>query len=355
MEHLELLGMALGLATLAGVNLYLTVFLTGLAIRFDWISLAEQYQQLEILSHPAILTISGVLFFLEFFADKIPWVDSLWDTLHTVIRPVGGTLLAIQALGTTNEVFEVVVAILAFGFALTAHTVKAGSRLLVNGSPEPVSNMMVSSVEDVAVVGGLWLIFANPVVSLVVLILLLALSYVYLPRLYRGSRGKLWLIWRKLQALPMVEGKGVELSKHVPSGVEHSLHAEGISNEPIDFAVQVLTGRCPGVPTFCFGYLLRTENNPQELVFVRKKRFRSAVIRIPLGEKKVQLNQGFLASHLKIYQPGEKREYEFVFDCRNRAIADQVFAKLEKVSALPVEVTPPENTTPEGMETSGSF
>nr|MDQ2659508.1 DUF4126 domain-containing protein [Verrucomicrobiota bacterium] len=99
MEQLNLLGVALGLAALAGINLYLTVFVTGLAVNQHWITLAPQYQSLGVLGHPAIVTIAGVLYFLEFFADKIPWIDSAWDAVHTIIRPIGGALLAIQVLG----------------------------------------------------------------------------------------------------------------------------------------------------------------------------------------------------------------------------------------------------------------
>jgi hypothetical protein len=90
METLQTLGIALGLASLAGLNLYLTVFATGLSIQQGWVTLAPQYQQLDILAHPAIIAIAGVLYLLQFFADKVPWVDSLWDGIHTVIRPVGG-------------------------------------------------------------------------------------------------------------------------------------------------------------------------------------------------------------------------------------------------------------------------
>ena len=92
MERLNLLSVALGLACLAGLNLYLTVFATGLAIHFHWIVLAPQYQSLAILGQPIIIGISGVLFFLEFFADKIPWIDSVWDAVHTIIRSIGGAL-----------------------------------------------------------------------------------------------------------------------------------------------------------------------------------------------------------------------------------------------------------------------
>ena len=99
MEALRTLGIALGLASLAGINLYLTVFVTGLAVQQHWIILGPEYQALSVLAHPAVIVISGIMFVLQFFADKVPWVDSLWDAVHTVIRPIGGALLAIQVLG----------------------------------------------------------------------------------------------------------------------------------------------------------------------------------------------------------------------------------------------------------------
>src|SRR4030095_3353247 len=116
-DQLKLLGVALGLACLAGVNLYLTVFVTGLAINQHWILLAPAYQSLAILGNPLILWISGTLYVLEFFADKVPWVDSAWDTVHTILRPIGGALLAIRVLGQTSPAFDVVVALVAGGGA----------------------------------------------------------------------------------------------------------------------------------------------------------------------------------------------------------------------------------------------
>src|SRR5882724_4181070 len=101
-DRLNLLSVALGLACLAGINLYLTVFVTGLAINLHWIVLSPNYQSLEVLGHPWIITIAGIFYFLEFLADKIPWVDSAWDAVHTVIRPIGGALLATQVLGHTS-------------------------------------------------------------------------------------------------------------------------------------------------------------------------------------------------------------------------------------------------------------
>src|SRR2546428_5981177 len=130
METLQLLGVALGLAALGGINLCLTVFVTGLAIRMEWITLAHQYKQLEVLADPLIIGIAGFLYFVEFFADKVPWLDTLWDAIHTIIRPIGGAFLAIRVLGTPNPIFDVIICLLAGGAALTTHGLKAGTRLL---------------------------------------------------------------------------------------------------------------------------------------------------------------------------------------------------------------------------------
>ena len=152
METLQLLGVALGLATLAGINLYLTVFVSGLAIQQGWITLLPQYEQLSVLADPLIVGISGTLFVLEFFADKVPWVDSLWDAVHTFIRPVGVVLLGLAALGEMPTYLQVTAALIAGGAALTTHVAKAGTRLLANHSPEPVSNIVLSVAEDATVV-----------------------------------------------------------------------------------------------------------------------------------------------------------------------------------------------------------
>lgn len=179
MEILEQLGVALGFATLAGINLYLTTLLAGLAIRFDWLALASKYEQLEILADPWIIGVSGIFFAIEFFADKIPWVDSTWDALHTLIRPVGGVLLALAALGELDPTISVIAALFAGGTTLTTHLAKAGGRLVVNFSPEPVSNIAASTAEDGLVLGGLGLMAFAPVPALFFfLILLIAAAWI---------------------------------------------------------------------------------------------------------------------------------------------------------------------------------
>src|SRR5436309_5204090 len=213
---LDLLSVALGLAALAGVNLYLTVFATGLAIHFHWITLAPQYQSLEILGHPLVITISGILYFLEFFADKIPWFDSAWDAVHTFIRPIGGALLAIQVLGHPSPAFTVIVALLAGGTSLVAHTAKAATRLASNTSPEPFSNIGLSLGEDAAVLGGLALVHFNPVLALIVLLIDIDEFFYFAPKILRAMKAKIRLAWKKLK-MPAEHKMPVQLPIVMPN------------------------------------------------------------------------------------------------------------------------------------------
>lgn len=198
METLELLGVALGFATLAGLNLYLTTFVAGLAVHFDWIKLAEKYEQLDVLGNPWIVGTAGVLFFFEFFADKIPWVDSSWDVVHTLIRPIGGAMLALTALGELDPAVSVVAGLLAGSASLTTHLTKASTRLLVNLSPEPVSNAVASTAEDGLVLGGLGLMAFAPTIGFVVFVLMIAFAIWFLNRsshVFRSGMSKLRERW----------------------------------------------------------------------------------------------------------------------------------------------------------------
>src|SRR2546430_3842233 len=198
MDRLNLLSVALGLACLAGLNLYLTVFATGLAIHFHWIVLAPQYQSLAILGQPIVIGISGVLFFLEFFADKIPWIDSVWDAVHTIIRPIGGALLAIQVLGHSSPALDVVIVLLAGTTALATHTAKATTRLLSNTSPEPFSNIALSVGEDAAVIGGLALFHYHPILPFPIFLTPLPAFVSFSPKIFLSTQLKLWLVLCKL-------------------------------------------------------------------------------------------------------------------------------------------------------------
>lgn len=186
MDTLHTLAAALSLGTLAGVNLYLTVLVTGFAIHFHWITLPPALHGLETLAHPSILWIAGTLYAIEFFADKIPWIDTLWDALHTVIRPIGAAALAVAAMGDAHPVFEVAAALLAGGMAFSSHAAKAGTRLAANTSPEPFTNSILSLAEDGFVITGLGLLAWNPFVTLALATALCLTILIFLPRLLRN-------------------------------------------------------------------------------------------------------------------------------------------------------------------------
>ena len=201
MEVLEHLGVALGLASLAGINLYLTAFVAGLAIRFNWIELAAAHEQLAVLGNEWVLAVAGVLMVIEFFADKVPWLDSGWDAVHTVLRPAGGVLLGMGALGEMDPKLLVIGGLLSGGASLTMHGAKAGTRLLVNMSPEPVSNSVASIAEDGLVLGGLTLTAFAPVAAFFVFIIILAIAIVIIRKTFGGLRA----IWKRMRQRRTVE------------------------------------------------------------------------------------------------------------------------------------------------------
>ncbi len=186
----ELLGIAASLSLLAGWRLYATVFLLGLSQKLNLFDLPQQVSALGVLENPWILGVSGIGFVAEFFADKIPWIDSIWDTLHTAIRPVGGALLAMAVVNPNDGVWQVVAVLLGGGAALLSHGAKTGTRAAINTSPEPVSNIVMSATEDVATAGGLWLAFAHPMVALVIAAVLILLFAFIVWRVVRFFRKK---------------------------------------------------------------------------------------------------------------------------------------------------------------------
>jgi len=176
MSAVELIALASTVSLLAGWRLYLVSFAVGLAMKFGWIALPDQLHALDILANSWLIGIAGVGALAEFFADKVPWVDSAWDAVHLVVRPIGGALLSMAIIDGGDPKWQVASFLLGGGAALIAHAGKAGARTLVNASPEPVSNMVVSTGEDVATAGLLALAIANPVAAAIIALLLVGLS-----------------------------------------------------------------------------------------------------------------------------------------------------------------------------------
>jgi hypothetical protein len=341
-EQLNLLGVALGLATLAGINLYLTVFVTGLAVNQHWITLSEQYQSLEVLAHPVIITIAGVLYALEFLADKIPWVDSAWDAVHTIIRPIGGALLGIQVLGHSTPAFDVIVLLLAGGTSLVSHTAKASSRLVANTSPEPFSNIGLSLAEDAAVFGGLALIYYNPLLALGIFAAAVLAFIYFAPRILRAMRAKIWLIFQKLN-LPAYTGAPATLPTTLPSNLQAIWSQDNILNETIAWAAPCLSGRGRRIPANVFGSLVATNEEPRKLVFVAAKG-RGFAQSISLEGMTVAREPKFLSENLVIVPvSGKGPRYLFIFPRSSGATVEEVAEYLKaRLSQPATELSEPE-------------
>lgn len=176
MGVMEIIGIAGSVSLLAGWRLYLCVFATGLAMRLDAIPVPEHLASLAVLENPWVMGIAAVAALCEFFADKVMWLDSVWDAVHTFVRPVGGALLALAIVDPSDPATQVIAFLLGGSAAFAAHAGKAGARGVVNTSPEPVSNVAVSSVEDVATAGLLWAAYEYPYAAGAIALVLLALT-----------------------------------------------------------------------------------------------------------------------------------------------------------------------------------
>ena len=305
MDQLKLLGVALGLASLAGINLYLTVFASGLAIHYHWIVLDHAYQSLAILGHPAVIIVAGILYFLEFFADKIPWVDTAWDAVHTVIRPIGGALLAVQVLGHPNPLFSVLIALVAGGASLMTHTAKATTRLVSNASPEPVSNIALSLGEDVAVIGGLFLIHHNPLIALAVIFAGMLVFFYFAASILRAMKVRIWLTLAKLNG-PADTGKTPILPDKVPPQYAAAFDKENTLKETVAWAVPCISGPGKGISKNVFGVLVATKEQPQNIFFVGRKGGRPFAKALEIERCVIERDPRFLADNILIATRGRE-------------------------------------------------
>lgn len=193
MDIMAILGVAGSVSLLAGWRLYLSVFATGLAMRLGALPLPEHLQSLEILANPWIMGIAAFAAVAEFFADKVMWLDSIWDAVHTFIRPVGGALLALAIVDPADPATQVIAFLLGGGASLAAHAGKASARAVVNTSPEPVSNIALSTAEDVVTAGLLYAAYEYPYVAAGIAVVLLAVVIgllVLARRVFRKLFGK---------------------------------------------------------------------------------------------------------------------------------------------------------------------
>jgi hypothetical protein len=182
MEAVNIIALSMGAAWASGINLYATVFMLGYMGMTGNMVLPEE---LEVLANPMVMTAAGLMYCVEFFADKVPGVDSGWDSIHTFIRIPAGAMLAAGAVGDVTPAVELTTALLGGSLAAGTHATKAGGRLLINTSPEPVTNWSASISEDLLVIGGLWTALNHPVLFVIALVLFIVMMAWLLPRLWR--------------------------------------------------------------------------------------------------------------------------------------------------------------------------
>jgi hypothetical protein len=198
-EVLTTLGRTMGFSFAAGINLYATVAILGLASRFDWVALPPQFA---VFDNDVVIVTALVLYVIEFVADKVPWVDSIWDTMHTVIRPVGGALIAVATLGDASPAVEGLAALLGGTLAAGTHFTKAGTRAVANTSPEPFSNWILSILEDIFVLGLSMLALKYPVAAALVVAVGVVLMIVFAAWIVRAVKRR----WRQQGRREIREG-----------------------------------------------------------------------------------------------------------------------------------------------------
>ena len=185
METVETLGRAMGFAFAAGLNLYAAVAILGLASRYGWVQLPPQF---DVFNHDWVIGAALVMYVVEFIADKVPWVDSMWDSVHTAIRPLGGALIAMTAIGDASPAVEGMAALLGGTLAAGTHLTKAGTRAVANTSPEPFTNWFLSFGEDLFVIALGWLALQYPVAAFIVVLVLTALIAFFISLIVRWAR-----------------------------------------------------------------------------------------------------------------------------------------------------------------------
>lgn len=202
----EILGIAGSISLLAGWRLYLCIVATGLAMRWGAVPLPDHLAALRVLADPWVIGVAGIAALAELVADKIAWFDSLWDAVHTVIRPLGGALLALAIVDPGDPATQAIAFILGGGGALLAHGGKAGARAVVNTSPEPFSNVAASTTEDIVTGGLLYLIYQFPVTAAMVALVVLAVAIALLMM----ARRVLKRLFGGLSTLPERSGNAAE-------------------------------------------------------------------------------------------------------------------------------------------------
>jgi hypothetical protein len=248
-----------------------------------------------------------------------------------VIRPIGGALLAIQVLGHPSPALTVIVALLAGGTSLIAHTAKAATRLASNTSPEPFSNIGLSLGEDAAVLGGLALIHLNPLLALIIFLIGIGAFFYFAPKILRTIKVKVWLAWKKLNG-PADRYAPVQLPITLPTRLASVFNRENVLGETIAWTAHCISGRGRRIPANLFGALVATKEEPRKLVFVTPKFAHT----INLEDSVVDHEPRFLFENLVISPAaGESPRFSFMFPRSDASLLEQIVQKLREQLSEP--------------------
>ncbi len=224
-QIVTVIAMSMGVAWASGINLYAAILMLGIMGATGNVDLPPG---LEVLSDPMVIGAAGLMYCVEFFADKVPGVDNGWDAIHTFVRVPAGAILAAGAVGDVSSAASIAAGILGGGMALGTHSLKAGSRVLINTSPEPVSNWTASITEDLAVIGGLWTALHYPTLFVAFLILFILLMIWLLPKLWKGIKAVFAAIKRFFSSAPENEPQG-----DFSSNLSESMNSKVSINESV--------------------------------------------------------------------------------------------------------------------------
>ena len=356
MDLFATLGVALGLAMLAGLNLYLTIFVAGLSVKLGWFGDPAVAAALEGFGHPAVIAVSLGLFIVQFIVDKVPWLDSLWDSIHTFLKPAGGVLIALTSLGPdAGTMSQVFVAALALTGSLLTHGVKAGTRLTINTTPEPFSNIGASVVEDMLVIGGFALIANHPTTAFFVFVLVLA-GFIYLtPRVTRAIRAILWLIWKKLR---VPAGDKLAKKQNLPnklSAEAESLLLDEFGSEKykVAWCLPCVCGKTRNAGRLCrnlFGHIISIRERPGQLFFYGSRNFKKFVEKIDLGGAIATHESHFISEGIVINNKRSKLRTELRFHRGQGEIAERVTDYLQDQIATEDRKGPEEPAEPGAEE-----
>ena len=309
MDAIAHLGTILGLSFISGINLYATVAVTGICVRTGLVTgLPPEFQ---VFANEAVIFVALLLYAIEFFMDKIQGLDTLWDSLHTVIRPLGGAFIALMQVGEASAAVEVIVFLMGASMASAAHATKAGTRVIVNTSPEPVSNVLVSIGEDIGVVGFSYLALAYPKLTFFLTLILLVLIIIFLPVLFRAIRMLLGSVFFRIKAFFISDITKSRLLS-LPLSTDTFFDDQKGKDEEIIWAGKAYAGRIPSVRRSARIYLVITS---QAVYCLYRRWFRTRIRRQARSEiQKYKIYPGRLLAKclitastetwmVQIYQP----------------------------------------------------